>query len=253
MTRLALSIAGIRIDVGVTGPRPAALARYAAFGGDGDPAWTLALEAAVFGGRVPPGRAFVASGGRWGLAGDPGAAWLDVGSRTGAAQRDAECLLLDALLRAAVARSALDAGGLLLHASAVVVDGRAHVFPAPSGSGKSTLAAGASHPLSDEVTVLLPGPGGFVAHATPWWTSRGGAAPVACVYELAWDGEEVTPLPRSALRRLVTNLALPLDGPEEQRAALSVAAQIARSVPCARLAFRPDTRIDALLRGRPGG
>jgi hypothetical protein len=67
------------------------------------------------------------------------------------------------------------AGGVLLHASAVVVRGRAWVFSGPSGSGKTTIAqlAGARPVLNDETIALRPGPRAYSAHATPFYGSGG--------------------------------------------------------------------------------
>jgi hypothetical protein len=69
----------------------------------------------------------------------------------------------------------MQAGGVLLHASAVVDRGRAWVFSGPSGSGKTTIAglAGARRVLNDETIALRPGPRGWVACATPFYGSGG--------------------------------------------------------------------------------
>jgi hypothetical protein len=247
---LALEIAGVRIDLRIPSAEPIGLARYRPFAGASGPAaWTLELEARTFDAPVPPGRAMVEKGGTWRIFGLESTAWLDPAAARGAALLDPACLLLDTLLRAAVGRAVLAEGGLLVHGAAVVVEGRAHLFPARSGSGKSTLAARATHPLSDELSILRPGPSGFEAHASPWWVTSGGAAPVARIYELSWDGEGVTPLHRTAVRQLATNLVLPLDGPESRGQALAAAALFAGSVPFARFAFHPESDVDQLLSG----
>lgn len=254
MSRLALEIAGVRVDLVLPAAEPPGLDRYRPFAGaSGPPGWTLELGPGVHEAPLPPVRSLVERGARWSVLGVEGEAWLDPATRTGRARVDGACLLLDALLRAAVAQVVLEDGGLLVHGAAIVVDGAAHLFPARSGSGKSTLAARAAHPLSDELSILRPGPSGFDAHATPWWVSSGGAAPLACIYELAWYGEGVTPLHRTAIRQLATNLVLPLDAPERRGEALAAAAMIAGTTPFARLAFRPESDVDALLRRPPGG
>jgi hypothetical protein len=247
---LPLEIAGVRVDVVAPPAEPIGLARYRPFArAAGRPSWTLELGPAAYEAPVPPGRTLVERGGRWRIFGLEDAGWLDPATGTGAASLDSACLLLDTLLRAAVAKTVLDEGGLLVHGAAIVVGGAAHLFPARSGSGKSTLAARAAHPLSDELSILRPNPGGFEAHASPWWVSNGGSAPLACIYELAWDGEGVTPLHRTAVRQLATNLVLPLDAPESRGQALAAAAMIAGATPFARFAFHPESDVDALLRG----
>lgn len=254
MSCLSLEIAGVRVDVSMRGPEPIGLARYRPFAGaTGSPAWTLELGPSTYDAPVPPGRALVERGDCWRLFGLERDAWLDPRARTGGASIDGACLLLDTILRAAVARSVLDDGGLLLHGAAIVVEGAAHLFPARSGSGKSTLASRAAHPLSDELSILRPGPSGFHAHASPWWVSNGGSAPLACIYELAWHGEGVTPLLRTAVRQLATNLVIPLDEPESRGQALAAAAMVAGATPFARFAFHPESDVDALLRRRTPG
>ncbi|HVO20981.1 MAG TPA: hypothetical protein VMU15_17090 [Anaeromyxobacter sp.] len=256
MSAERLDIAGVRIDLQLGERPPAGLERLARFGGAGGPAdWSLEVRAGASLPAGPPGRNLVVEEGRWVFPGAAEAAWLDPAARSGLAPVDPGFLALDTLLRAAVAEAVLGRGGILLHGVAVAVDGAAHLCPARSGSGKSTLAARSRHPLSDEISVLLPGSGGgFVAHATPWWSSRGGAAPLAAVYQLAWGGEGVERLSRTALRALAANLVLPVDTPANRRRALAVAAAVASAVPFARLAFRPDSDVDALIRrGWPRG
>jgi hypothetical protein len=248
LTPLRLEIAGVRVELRVPDAEPPELSRFRPFEKDsGAIDWTLDLGPGRLEAAVPPGLTLHERDGAW-RTDVPEGAWLDPGSGRGAAPLDPGVLLLDTLVRAAVSWSVLAAGGLLLHGAAVVVDGRAHLFPARSGSGKSTLAARARYPLSDEVSILLPGRAGFEVHATPWWTSRGGTAQLACVYALAWGSEGVEPLRGTALRQLATNLVLPLDGPGTRRRALAAAARVAATVPFARLAFRPDSDVDQLLR-----
>lgn len=73
-------------------------------------------------------------------------------------------------------RQLLAFDGMMLHASAVVVDGRAYLFSAPSGTGKSTHTAlwcrefadrGACI-LNDDKPALRLENGVFYAYGTPW-------------------------------------------------------------------------------------
>jgi hypothetical protein len=248
-----LEIAGVRVDLALAGPAPAALERFRRFAGAaGAAGWHLRLEPGRALPAQPPGRCVVEAAGRWVVPGLEEAGWLDPATGQGSAQADPDLMVLDTLVRAAVAASVLQRGGLLFHGVTVVVDGGAYLCPARSGSGKSTLASLAGHPLADEVSALLPEAGGFTAHATPWWRSRGGAAPLAAVCALSWEGEGFGPLPESPLRQLAANLVLPLDSAAGRARALEVAAAIARTAPLARLAFQRTSDVDRLLR-HPSG
>lgn len=247
MSGVALEIAGVRVDLDVLGSfLPRRYAQFAVEDGEGD--WSIAVRGSLAE-QVPVAvRHVVEEGGRWRIPGSEALGWLDPEARRGEASGTA---VLDTLLRAAVGTTILDRGGLLIHGAALAVDGRAHLCPARSGSGKSTLSARAGHPLSDELSILAKTHEGWVAHATPWWTTRGGRAPLARVYELAWHGEAVVPLPGTPLRHLASNAVLILDTPEYRARALAAAAGVAGAVPFARLVFRPDTDVDALLRAAP--
>ena len=72
-------------------------------------------------------------------------------------------------------RQLLNFGGMLLHASAVVVDGRAYLFSAPCGTGKSThtglwLKAFGDRAfiLNDDKPALRREEDGWFAYGTPW-------------------------------------------------------------------------------------
>jgi len=156
---------------------------------------------------------------------------------------------VDALVRAALTLDVLSRGGCLFHASAVQVDGKAHLFPGRSGAGKSTLTTLSSAPLCEELCAVLPGPGGFQVHGTPWWNGRPACAPLAGVYELAWGGEGVALRPRSeGLRHLLANVTLVLDEPATRAAAFLAAGRVAAGVPFGRFSFTPRSNVDGLLR-----
>jgi hypothetical protein len=66
-------------------------------------------------------------------------------------------------------------GGIMLHSSAVVVDGRAYLFTAASGTGKSTHTAlylrefgERAYILNDDKPAIRFEDGGFYAYGTPW-------------------------------------------------------------------------------------
>ena len=69
----------------------------------------------------------------------------------------------------------LDFDGLMLHSSAVVVDGKAYLFTAPSGTGKSThtklwldLFGDRAFILNDDKPALRLEDGVWYAYGTPW-------------------------------------------------------------------------------------
>ena len=66
-------------------------------------------------------------------------------------------------------------GGLMLHSSAVVVDGAAYLFTADSGTGKSTHTSlylrefgDRAYILNDDKPAIRFEDGGFFAYGTPW-------------------------------------------------------------------------------------
>ena len=254
MTVFPVQIAGLRLDLAFDDPAPEALDRWAAYRCEpgpaevvlslapGDPSLLRRLT-----GRI------VVDGGLWRPGGVESLGWLDPATGRGQAIADSGLVVAGALARAALARSVAARGGALFHAVALQVDERAHLVPGHSGAGKSTLARLAGHVLSDELAAVFPGQGGEPAqvHGTPWWHSDGGSAPLAAVYRLAWDEPSVTPLHGPGLlRHLAQGLVLPFDDPAERARAFAVCGALARATPFSRLAFRPGTDVDALLRGR---
>ncbi len=81
---------------------------------------------------------------------------------------------LDVVLRNLILWNHLAAGGLALHASAVVCQGKAWVFVGPSGAGKTTAArlaregAGAELLADDAVLLFVNGGGAFILPAPDW-------------------------------------------------------------------------------------
>lgn len=81
-------------------------------------------------------------------------------------------MVIENFLRILLAHRVLALGGVLLHSCGLVVEGRAYLFAGRSNAGKTTLAHKAdSHGirvLGDDINCLLPGDGGFLAHAVPF-------------------------------------------------------------------------------------
>jgi hypothetical protein len=248
----AFQIAGVRIDLRFRAAPPAELRRYAPFAcGQGPDAAVLELWPRELHGLDGFTGHVIARDGEWRVKGAEHLGHLALDSGRGEAIADRTLVIVDTFVRALVARRAAEQGGVLLHAAAVRVDGRAHLVPGRSGAGKSTFAALAGHALTDELAVLTSdGAGGYVVHGTPWWEAKGGSGPLDGVYALAWNGEAVEPLPRAGLlRHLATSLVLPVDGPEERARAFAACGAMARMLPFRRLTFTPSTQVDVLLRG----
>jgi len=120
--------------------------------------------------------------------------------------------VIENFLRVFTAHQALSYRGIVLHSAGLVVSGQAYLFVGRSDAGKTTLtrkgrAAGAGV-LSDDVNLVLPGAGGYEAHAVPFTGEFGrpleqpdawGAYPVAGLVLLEQgDGLEVEPVSASA-------------------------------------------------------
>ena len=256
MTGHLFEIAGVRVELRFHASPPAVLHRYEPFAcPEGGPAQAVLdlVPGELRGLDGFTGHVLVREGALR-VQGAEHLGRLDLATGQGFAIADRTLVVADSFVRALVARHAAARGGVLLHAAAVRVDGRVHLAPGPSGAGKSTFAACAGEALTDELAVVVPdAAGSWMVHGTPWWEARGGSAALEAVYALAWGGESVEPLPAAGLlRHLVTSTVLPVDGPAERARAFAACCAIARSVPFRRVAFKPATRVDALLRGEAG-
>ncbi len=132
---------------------------------------------------------------------------------------------LDERIAAQGAARVLRFGGLVLHASAVELDGAAYIFTAHSGTGKSTTAGKLSPParlLADDQCVLMPSTGsnergaaGDGSGSTSWTCTdvRPGTVqpvPVRAVFLLErGTATGLHPVPtKVAFRRLLSHLVL---------------------------------------------
>lgn len=79
----------------------------------------------------------------------------------------------DSFLRAFFSRELLRAGGMMLHSAGLVKKGKAYIFLGRSGAGKSTLsrlaAAAGAGVISDEMNLLRPLNGRWLAYGSPFW------------------------------------------------------------------------------------
>jgi len=150
-------------------------------------------------------------------------------------------------------------GGLLLHAAAVVLDGRAFVLCGQAGAGKSTFAelarqAGARL-LTDDLTVIDAAGPSVEVLATPIRAYRPapeppGRFPLAALM-LAVHGAppRLDPVPAlAATARLAANLPFVAPWIECEASLGRTLATLVARVPPRRLTFAPDPSFVALLR-----
>jgi hypothetical protein len=165
-------------------------------------------------------------------------------------------------LRLVYALLAFETGGLLTHAAAVVIDGRACVFLGPSGSGKSTVArlAGEFAVLNDDLVMFMPEAGRWDVHTTPFWNLPGSAAKISQaqlggLFCLAHD-RRVFLEPLTASRATAELLAsLPVVNADPQRSARLIqrCQAILAQIPCWRLHFLPEPSFWSLVRSALDG
>jgi hypothetical protein len=173
--RLALPDLVVLIEGLPAGQADGFLERYRPFAadGDGDCDLRVMVRDARRSEWLPPDE-----GGRYRMAAapEPGglrlaahgfAGWFRARDRVGAValchgRYDPPERALENYLRACVAWVALERGGLLLHSASIVRGGAAYLFFGASGAGKSTLASldREGRIVSDDLTLLMPGPGG---------------------------------------------------------------------------------------------
>lgn len=160
--------------------------------------------------------------------------------------------VVENVLRPLVARRLLLAGGLLVHASAVDLDGRGLLFAAPSGGGKSTMAKmalRAGYPvLSDDMVAVERFGGGYEVVSLPFTgdlsrseISGSRVALGALVSLEKGTSETVVPISRAEASALLARTA-----PYVNRDArltellLQRAGEITASIATVRLVFRRD-------------
>jgi len=151
-------------------------------------------------------------------------------------------------------------GGLVVHASAVLMRGRVVLFCGQSGAGKTTTARlwrrhrRGAIVLSDDRVVLRLRRGRLWAFGTPWHGEAAyaspEAAPVAAVLFIEHAPEtRLLPLPLAlaAARLLARSFPPPWDGDTLARA-LATCDAASAAAPAYRLGFRPDrSAVEAVL------
>lgn len=171
---------------------------------------------------------------------------------------------LEAVIRIGVSIALPRHGGLLMHASAIAVRDRAHIFAGVSGAGKSTISAMLAATddgftkLSDELLIVAPErPGEHLSppavHVTPFIGSRGlphgTSTPIAAVYFLnqAPDHRREPMTRTDGLRELLRHVLVYVAEPETAESVLDVASRLVQCVPCHRLHFAKDPGVASVL------
>jgi hypothetical protein len=169
---------------------------------------------------------------------------------------------LEYFLRIACALLAYHAGGLLVHAAGLQVDGGVYLFIGQSGSGKSTIVAlsPAAVALGDDLILLRPAPGGWQAYGTPFWNlnarntdvrrSEASSGPLCGVYKLVQAPDvylEALSLP-VAVAELVANCPVVNGIAAALPELVSRCRVLARAMPPMALHFRKDPDFWQLIR-----
>ena len=175
------------------------------------------------------------------------------------AQGDPLHRAVENFLRVVSAHWFLRRGGLLIHASGVVREGRAHLFFGPSGSGKTTvtLLSAGDLILGDDLILVREAHSRFEACAVPF---RGlyreppqadQAFPLAGLYRLVKDRDDflVDLSPSLGAAELMGSLPFVMEA-DRGGAALETASRIVRGLPVRRLHFRKSADFWKLL--QPG-
>jgi hypothetical protein len=148
-----------------------------------------------------------------------------------------------------MARRLARTGGVILHASAVALDGAAYLFIGHSGAGKSTTAMHAlslgAEVLSDDRTIVtIERDGGVRAWGTPWHGSLRKAtnmsAPVRGLFVIVQaDEESVVPIvPARVVGEAFVRLVHPTPEAWEVNATLETLERVAAHVPAGELRQR---------------
>lgn len=194
------------------------------------------------------------------LCGDFDAEW-DSRTRHGHVRLHPSPYSLDSVLRILHTVLLADQGGMLMHASSVVLDGRAYLFTGVSGAGKTTisrLAPENAHLLTDEMSFIRLEDGEYFAYGTPFAgeLATPGAnmrAPLAGIFLLAQGPDNrIDPLDASAgVRAVMANILYFAKDDALTARVFDNAIALAARVPVQRLTFFPDTRVWELFGHQP--
>lgn len=140
--------------------------------------------------------------------------------------------------------------GFLVHASSLIKNGRAYIFPGKSGVGKTTIAQLSPEAtlLSDDISLVKIIKGDFIAFGTPFWGALavGGEnvfAPISGIYFPIKDRENFLRklTPQQALEKLLPNVVCFARNNEEfSKQLFNLCSDFVTKKPAYELHFLPD-------------
>ena len=165
---------------------------------------------------------------------------------------------LDLVLKSIFAIIADLHGGLLLHASGLLVDGQALLFMGHGGSGKTTITKLSPHALAlnDDTVLVHRENGRWLASGTPFWnhktSDRAGqtaSGTLKGIYRLVQDREvRLEPFsPPAAVAELLAHCPVINGRPDLLPALMARCRSLAAAVPIQRLYFRKDASFWEIL------
>jgi hypothetical protein len=188
--------------------------------------------------------------------GDFHAEW-DPASRRGWIRQPPNPYSLDSVLRIVHTLLLAGTGGMLVHSSSAVRNGRAYLFAGVSGAGKTTMARLAPpdvQVLTDEMSYVSREADGYFAYGTPFAgdLARPGEnvrAPLGGIFLLHQGPENRIDAvgDADAVRGLLANILFFAHDPDLVNAVFADAIELVARVPVRRLTFLPDARVWDLI------
>jgi hypothetical protein len=202
-------------------------------------------------------------GGRWTLErGDFHAEW-EPAAGVGRIRQAANPYSIDSALRILHSLLLAKQGGMLVHASSAIKNGRAFLFAGVSGAGKTTmmrLAPRYAILLTDEISYVRRDEagnaceGGYVAFGTPFagelaTPGENVSAPVGGIYLLAQGREnKIEPVSEAAaVRGIMESVLFFAKDTELVERVFDAVCALVKRVPVKRLTFMPDARVWELI------